>query len=489
MQKKMNVCLMRVSTDNQEVKAQELAINKYCKEHNITIDKIIREEGTSGFKTPMSERKDLNEIRNLAIEGILDKLIVFNLDRIGRRLELISFLNLLDECNVKVISVTEGELNSGNDSDFLVNSIKLWVAQTESKKTSVRVKNGKRANWKDDVYVGGKLSLGYKIENKRVVIDEKYVPIIRNIFDLYIKYGSSKCIEYMDNLGLKNLNNKPYTRQNILGIIKNRSYLGYRRSIAYNEEFYVESLRIIDDYTFNKANEMLKSRTIKRNKTTMTNKTSSKYESLLYHKCYDDTINKMYSSFTYAGGKRYNTVVCNHCRMYRYPIKKTYATLRLFQKLDKTIEERLASLNSDKIEWELRQQKECIIRELEGEICLNEEQLKEDNSLLEGLNKTLDDIFKGKLKFDLQQMLDRVGEVQSRIVEREKTIKQLNDSLNIEKNKSENKHKLLDKFKNFKHIYDIGNDYQKKLVLRELIDKIIIDKDNNIIIILKYIED
>ena len=28
---------MRVSTDNQEVKAQELAINKYCKEHNITV--------------------------------------------------------------------------------------------------------------------------------------------------------------------------------------------------------------------------------------------------------------------------------------------------------------------------------------------------------------------------------------------------------------------------------------------------------------------
>ena len=86
---------MRVSTDNQETLSQEQAINDFCKKNNITIDKWIIEEGTSGFKVPMNERKDLNEIRNLAIEGKLDKLIIFNLDRIGRRLELISFLNLL----------------------------------------------------------------------------------------------------------------------------------------------------------------------------------------------------------------------------------------------------------------------------------------------------------------------------------------------------------------------------------------------------------
>ena len=165
--KKMNVVLLRISTDNQETLSQELAINSYCEQHNIIIDKVIRSEGVSGFKVPLNEREDLNEIRNIAIEGKLDKLIVFNLDRIGRRLELVSFLNLLDECNTKIISVTEGELNSGQDSDFLINSIKLWVAQTESKKTSVRVKNGKRANWIDTNYVSGKISFGYKIIDKK----------------------------------------------------------------------------------------------------------------------------------------------------------------------------------------------------------------------------------------------------------------------------------------------------------------------------------
>ena len=57
-----------------------------------------------------------------------------------------------------------------------------------------------------------------------------------------------------------------------------------------------------------------------------------------------------------------------------------------------------------------------------------------------------------------------------------------------EKYKEENQHKLLDKFKNFKNIYDIGTDEQKKMALRELVDRITIDTNDNITIELKYIE-
>ena len=67
-------------------------------------------------------------------------------------------------------------------------------------------------------------------------------------------------------------------------------------------------------------------------------------------------------------------------------------------------------------------------------------------------------------------------------------IKQLEEELKIEKSKEENQHKLLDKFKNFKNIYDIGTDEQKKMALRELVDRIIIDTNDNITIELKYIE-
>ena len=266
MKKKMTIAFSRVSSDTQDTQSQELAINNYCKEHNIIIDKWIREEGVSGFKTKLEDREGLQKIRDLCLEGVVDKLIIFNSDRLGRRLEIVGFMTLLDECNVQVISIMEGILNSGQDTDSLINSIRFWTSNYESKKIGERVKNGKRANWTDTNYVSGKISFGYKIVDKKVVVDETNAEIVRTIFDLYIKYGTSKCVDYLDSLNLKNLNGKKYTRHSVLGMIKNRSYLGIRKSIAYNEEFYVPSLRIIDDYTFRKANEVLESRTIRKNK-------------------------------------------------------------------------------------------------------------------------------------------------------------------------------------------------------------------------------
>ena len=491
MKKKITIAFVRVSNDNtQDTQSQELAINNYCKEHNITIDKWIKEEGVSGFKTKLEDRKGLQEIKDLCLQNIVEKLIVFNSDRLGRRLEIIGFMTLLDECNVLAISVMEGVLNSGQDTDSLINSIRFWTSNYESKKIGERVKNGKRANWIDTNYVSGKISFGYKIIDKKVVVDETNAEIVRTIFDLYIKYGTSKCVDYLDSLNLKNLNGKKYTRHSVLGMIKNRSYLGIRKSIAYNEEFYVPSLRIIDDYTFRKANEVLESRTIRKNKFVFTNRcTDNKYESLLYHKCYDGTINKLHSSFTYANDIKYSTVVCSHCKHFKYPIRKTYATKKLFEELDKAVDLRLDSLSSDKIESELKEKKSCVIKELELQININENSLDEDKRLLEGLNQTLDDIFKGKLKFDLQQILDRVSDTQKIIIEKERVILELKTNLEIEKNKVENKNKLLERFKNFKNIYDLGTDEQKKMVLRELVNRVIIDGNKNITIELKYIED
>jgi hypothetical protein len=328
------------------------------------------------------------------------------------------------------------------------------------------------------------------VENKRVVIDEEYKDIIKNIFNIYINQGSNKCLDYLNSLGLKNLNGNIYTRQSIVNMIKNKNYIGFRTSKAYNEEIYVEDLRIIDDYTFYKANAILKNRTRKQGSTLKyTNRNeNNKYEGLIFHKCPDGKISKFHINHTYPNGTRYTNLICNNCKDHRYKVKRTYGIISLYKKLDKEVDNILSSLNSDKIETELHKKKDCIIHNLESEIKIKKEKLKEYNKLLEGLNETLDKIFKGEIKFDLQQMLDRVSETQSKIVEQEKSIKQLEEELKIEKSKEENQHKLLDKFKNFKNIYDIGTDEQKKMALRELVDRIIIDTNDNITIELKYIE-
>lgn len=81
----------------------------------------------------------------MALNQELESLIVFNLDRIGRSLEGNLFMATMSEYDVKVISTTEGLLNSDDMNSELLTSIKFAIAKLESKKTSVRVKAGK--NW------------------------------------------------------------------------------------------------------------------------------------------------------------------------------------------------------------------------------------------------------------------------------------------------------------------------------------------------------
>ena len=141
--KKKFVVLNRVSTNMQDFESQNNAINNYIVQNGIVVDEWITEEGVSGYSNKLYDRNAIRRIEEMALSGQLDTLIIFNLDRIGRTTEGNQFINKMTFSNVKVISVTEGLINSGKDTDELVNLFKFWSAQQESKKISIRSKNGK----------------------------------------------------------------------------------------------------------------------------------------------------------------------------------------------------------------------------------------------------------------------------------------------------------------------------------------------------------
>ncbi|MGL4731714.1 MAG: recombinase family protein [Clostridium sp.] len=196
---KKNVVLLRVSTDMQDFNSQKNEIDKYVKNNNIIVHKIIEEPGVSGFKTKLDDRVGLQKLIKMASNNELDTIIVFNQDRIGRRLELITFMGLMDENDVKVISVTEGLLNNKNDdSSELMQIMKFYMASLESKKTSYRVKAGKKATMESNGYSGGVANFGYRVENKKLVIDEFESDIVKFAFENYIKEGTQKTIDRLN---------------------------------------------------------------------------------------------------------------------------------------------------------------------------------------------------------------------------------------------------------------------------------------------------
>ena len=199
--------LIRYSSDKQTIESQMQSILDYCKSNNIELlqEHIIIERGISGYKTEPQNRDGLRTVLTLAEQQLIDTLVIFMTDRIGRRTDLLPFITKLTLAGVKIISVTEGVINKDTDVDELLSFIRLWQSQGESKKISARVKAGLLAKQKEkqSYFHGGKVLIGYKVQNKKLMIDESKANIIRRVYQLYIDYGTSKVIDYLASMGIK----------------------------------------------------------------------------------------------------------------------------------------------------------------------------------------------------------------------------------------------------------------------------------------------
>ena len=82
-------CLYRVSSaaqvEENDIPMQRIACRSFaaCREWEIV--KEFSEKGISGYKISMDQRDAIAEIREAAILGKFDVLLVFMFDRIGRR--------------------------------------------------------------------------------------------------------------------------------------------------------------------------------------------------------------------------------------------------------------------------------------------------------------------------------------------------------------------------------------------------------------------
>ena len=133
----MNVAYLRCSTDLQDVQHQENSINDYAKKNNLTIDKIIKDEGISAYSKDVTARKGFQEILHLAHLGQINNLIVFESSRISRQfIEGQTLIDELTKCNVSIHSVVDNRIINQNELDQLFNSFKFFMNQKASKETS-----------------------------------------------------------------------------------------------------------------------------------------------------------------------------------------------------------------------------------------------------------------------------------------------------------------------------------------------------------------
>ena len=184
-----------------------------------------------------------------------EAVIVYQLDRFARnRYDSAIYKAKLKKNGVRLISAKENI--SDDASGILMEAVLEGMAEYYSVELSQKIKRGMNLNAEKCLAIGGMRTLGYKVENKRYIIDEDTAPIVKRIFQMYISGSTmAQIVKYLNENSVKTARGNEFNKNSIRRILTNKKYTGV---YTYNGKETPDGVpRIIDDETFKQAQIIL----------------------------------------------------------------------------------------------------------------------------------------------------------------------------------------------------------------------------------------
>ena len=179
-----NIAYLRVShtesLNGTSLEVQEKKCRAFAELHGFSIDKVYQEVVSGGveFRKRPIFQKVLSELKSGS------KLVVSRLDRLSRK--VIDTLKIVDDFKKqhKEVCITDiGNIHKDGVSKIFV-TILASLAEIERENISQRVKASKKIAKDDRKYLGGYTEFGYKVENKKLVPDEKEFIVLQSMVNL-----------------------------------------------------------------------------------------------------------------------------------------------------------------------------------------------------------------------------------------------------------------------------------------------------------------
>lgn len=224
-----NLCglYLRVSTEDQaregfSLPEQKERLETFCKFKSYEIVDYYEDAGISA-KTG-NYRPEFERLKEDIKSKRINTIIALKLDRITRSIfDWEKLMTFLDE-NDAYIDCANDEVNTTNANGKMVSRLLMSVSQNEIERTSERTKVGLAGVIKQG-HLPSQAPLGYKHENKKLVIDYSTKDVVIRIFELYYNGNSYQTISNILNeeqvLGKTN-----WRDSTITAILENEVYKG-----------------------------------------------------------------------------------------------------------------------------------------------------------------------------------------------------------------------------------------------------------------------
>lgn len=218
---------LRVSTEDQaregfSLPEQKERLEMFCKFKNYEVVDYYEDAGISA-KTG-NYRPEFERLKEDIKAKKVNTIVALKLDRITRSIyDWENLMTFLDE-NDAYLDCVNDEINTTNANGKMISRLLMSVSQNEIERTSERTKIGLAGAIKSG-HIPHIAPLGYKHENKKLVIDYATKDIVVRIFDLYYNGYSYKKISNILNeeqvLGKTN-----WRDSTIVTILENEIYKG-----------------------------------------------------------------------------------------------------------------------------------------------------------------------------------------------------------------------------------------------------------------------
>lgn len=244
---------IRVSSEEQaihglSIEAQREKLDQWAKGRVKIVDHYV-DAGISARK-PATKRPELQRLLNDVRAGLVDVILFTKLDRWFRNIaEYYKVQEVLEKHHVNWRTIQE-DYDTSTASGRLKINIMLSVAQDEADRTGERIKAVFESKLMRNEPISGKVPLGYKIENKRLVIEPEKADIVRDIFRYYISTRSIRETRkyILNRWGIS------YCHTSIRSMLQNERYIGR----AHDSDTFCPSIVPKDDFLL--ANKILSTR-------------------------------------------------------------------------------------------------------------------------------------------------------------------------------------------------------------------------------------
>ena len=240
------------SQTEQSIEGQLRVCREYAEKHKINIIGEYIDRALTGTN---DNRPEFQKMIEHAKKKEFQQILVYKLDRFSRnKYDNAIYKHKLAEYGVKVVSSTE--IISDTPEGAIMEGLLEMFAELYSKDLSQKVKRGIKESIIKGNYIGGHILYGYKVVDKKIVIDEETAPAIKYLFEEYANGKSKKQIINELNAKGYRINNKHITYNSFQNNLSNIKYTGlFDNGEIQNENYYPQ---IINKKLFDEVQQKLK---------------------------------------------------------------------------------------------------------------------------------------------------------------------------------------------------------------------------------------